>query len=271
MPFLEIGSKRLFYARVDAETGSHTSGPVLVFIHGLGSSHSFYIPVMNQLAIAGYSSIALDVYGSGLSELSPGAEAPTFDNVSSDIEALLNGLGIPSQDVVAVGHSMGGIIVPKLALKCNLRGAVLIGPVLPKPALADVFNTRIETVRKDGMEPMAKTIPSAATGSKATLTQKAFIRALLLSQKSEGYISLCEAIAKAELPSYPSIHCPLLILAGEEDKTSPVPDAKKIMSDWGCNDSAKSMHILPGVGHWHCIEAANEVGFKIQEFISQLS
>jgi pimeloyl-ACP methyl ester carboxylesterase len=63
MPFLEIESKRLFYARVDAETGSHTSGPVLVFIHGLGSSHSFYIPVMNQLAIAGYSSIALDVYG----------------------------------------------------------------------------------------------------------------------------------------------------------------------------------------------------------------
>lgn len=83
----------------------------------------------------------------------------------------------------------------------------------------------------DGMEPMAKTIPSAATGSKATLTQKAFIRALLLSQKSEGYISLCQAIAKAELPSYSSIHCPLLILAGEEDKTSPVPDAKKIMSE----------------------------------------
>ncbi|KIL87617.1 hypothetical protein FAVG1_09325 [Fusarium avenaceum] len=215
MPFLEVGNKRLFYAQVDAETGSHTSGPVLVFIHGLGSSHSFYIPVMNQLATAGYSSIALDVYGSGLSELSPEAEAPTFDTIANDVEALLKGLSIPSQDVVAVGHSMGGIIVPKLALKCNLQGAVLIGPVLPKPALADVFNARIETVRKDGMEPMAKTIPSAATGSKATLTQKAFIRALLLSQKSEG------------------IRCPLLILAGEEDKTSPVPDARKIMSEPG--------------------------------------
>jgi pimeloyl-ACP methyl ester carboxylesterase len=86
--------------------------------------------------------------GSGLSELSPEAEAPTFDTIASDIEALLKGLSIPFRDVVAVGHSMGGIIVPKLALKCNLRGAVLIGPVLPKPALANVFNTRIETVRK---------------------------------------------------------------------------------------------------------------------------
>ncbi|KAM0247186.1 hypothetical protein ACHAP5_004266 [Fusarium lateritium] len=231
MPFLKVENKRLFYARVDAETESDISGAVLVFIHGLGSSHSFYIPVMNQLATLGYSSVALDVYGSGLSDLSPEVEPPTFDTVANDVEALLKGLSIPSQDVVAVGHSMGGIIVPKLALKCNLRGAVLIGPVLPKPALADVFNTRIETVRKDGMEPMANTIPFAATGSKATLTQKAFIRALLLSQKTEGYVALCQAIAKAELPSYSSIHCPLLILAGEEDKTSPVPDAKKIMSE----------------------------------------
>lgn len=43
---------------------------------------------------------------------------------------------------------MGGIIVPILASKCRLRGAVLIGPVLPKPTMADIFNTRIEIVKK---------------------------------------------------------------------------------------------------------------------------
>jgi len=62
MPFIKVQNKKLFYAQVDAETASK-DGSVLVFIHGLGSSHSFYIPVMNQLATAGYSSIALDVYG----------------------------------------------------------------------------------------------------------------------------------------------------------------------------------------------------------------
>ncbi|EXK29310.1 hypothetical protein FOMG_14468 [Fusarium oxysporum f. sp. melonis 26406] len=269
MPFIKVQNKKLFYAQVDAETVSK-HGPVLVFIHGLGSSHSFYIPVMNQLATAGYSSIALDVYGSGLSVLSEGVEDPTFDTIASDVKALLEGLSIPPENAVAVGHSMGGIIVPKLALKCSLRGAVLIGPVLPKPAMAEIFNTRIGTVKKEGMEPMAKTIPFAATGSKATLTQKAFIRALLLSQEPEGYIALCRAIAQAELPPYANIKCPVLVLSGEEDKTSPIPDAQKILSDWGCSDSSKSMHILPGVGHWHCIEAADEVGSKIQEFLSKL-
>ncbi|KAF5255969.1 hypothetical protein FOXYS1_13585 [Fusarium oxysporum] len=230
MPFIKVQNKKLFYAQVDAETVSK-DGPVLVFIHGLGSSHSFYIPVMNQLATAGYSSIALDVYGSGLSVLSEGVEDPTFDTIASDVKALLEGLSIPPENAVAVGHSMGGIIVPKLALKCSLRGAVLIGPVLPKPAMAEIFNTRIGTVKKEGMEPMAKTIPFAATGSKATLTQKAFIRALLLSQEPEGYIALCHAIAQAELPPYANIKCPVLVLSGEEDKTSPIPDAQKILSD----------------------------------------
>ncbi|CZS81806.1 unnamed protein product [Fusarium graminearum] len=271
MPFLDVRGKKLFYARVDAETEPKTSDPVLVFIHGLGSSHSFYIPVMHSLAAAGYSSVALDVYGSGQSELSPGVEAPTFETIASDVEELLKGLKIPSENVVAAGHSMGGIIVPILASKCRLRGAVLIGPVLPKPAMADIFNARIETVKKDGMEPMAKTIPFAATGSKATLTHKAFIRTLLLSQKPDGYNALCQAIAKAELPVYSNLKCPVLVLAGEEDKTSPVPDAHKIINEWGCDGSAKSIHVLPGVGHWHCIEAPEEVGAKIEEFISNLS
>ncbi|CAF3504127.1 unnamed protein product [Fusarium graminearum] len=231
MPFLDVRGKKLFYARVDAETEPKTSDPVLVFIHGLGSSHSFYIPVMHSLAAAGYSSVALDVYGSGQSELSPGVEAPTFETIASDVEELLKGLKIPSENVVVAGHSMGGIIVPILASKCRLRGAVLIGPVLPKPAMADIFNARIETVKKDGMEPMAKTIPFAATGSKATLTHKAFIRTLLLSQKPDGYNALCQAIAKAELPVYSNLKCPVLVLAGEEDKTSPVPDAHKIINE----------------------------------------
>ncbi|RBA22165.1 hypothetical protein FPRO05_00512 [Fusarium proliferatum] len=253
MPFIKVQNKTLFYAQVDAETASKDD-PVLVFIHGLGSSHSFYIPVMNQLATAGYSSIALDVYGSGLSALSEAVGDPTFDTIASDVKALLEGLSIRLENAVAVGHSMGGIIVPKLALKCNLRGEYDLVLILGL----------------EGMEPMAKTIPFAATGSKATLTQKAFIRALLLSQKPEGYIALCRAIAQADLPPYANIKCPVLVLSGEEDKTSPIPDAQKILKDWGCDDSSKSMHILPGVGHWHCIEAADEVGSKIQEFLSKL-
>ncbi|KAI1061060.1 hypothetical protein LB507_010102 [Fusarium sp. FIESC RH6] len=212
MPFLEVRGKKLFYARVDGKGQPNGPNPVL-------------------LAESGYTSVALDVYGSAQSQLVSGVEAPTFETIVEDILGLLQGLEIPSDSIVAVGHSMGGIVVPMLASKCSLQGAVLLGPVLPRAALADIFNARIETVKKDGMEPMAQTIPFAATGSKATLLQKAFIRTLLLSQKPEGYNALCGAIAKAEVPSYSTISSPVLVLAGEEDKTSPMADAQKIFDE----------------------------------------
>lgn len=78
---------------------------------------------------------------------------------------------------------------------------------------------------------MADTIPQAATGSKSSSTHKAFIRALLLSQKEAGYNSLCQAIAQAERPAYSDAYCPLLIIAGAQDKTSPVADSEVMLEE----------------------------------------
>jgi pimeloyl-ACP methyl ester carboxylesterase len=80
------------------------------------------------------------------------------------------------------------------------------------------------------MEPMADTIPTAATGSRSTSVHHAFIRALLLSQTPEGYASLCNAIVSAARPDYSSINCPVLVISGEEDKTAGLSDSKEIMA-----------------------------------------
>ncbi|TPX11821.1 uncharacterized protein E0L32_007558 [Thyridium curvatum] len=271
MPFFQSGEKRLFYHRVDAGAAQKAAAPTLVFIHGLGSSHAFYGSVMNQLAGAGYSSAALDVHGSGMSELAPGSAGPTFESIGKDVESLLAHLKLAPEQVIVGGHSMGGIVVSNLAAQHNLKGAVLIGPVLPKPALGEIFTARIAKVREAGMEAMADTIPVAATGSRSTQTHKAFIRALILSQKVEGYAGVCQAIAQAERPQYSKAKSPVLILAGSEDKTSPVADSRVILEEWGSDDKSKRLEILEGVGHWHCIEAADEVGDKILNLLSQLS
>lgn len=78
------------------------------------------------------------------------------------------------------------------------------------------------------MDTMADSIPNAATGPRSTETQRAFIRALLLSQTPEGYNSLCRAIAEAKRPDYGRSQSPLLILAGSHDKTSPLQTAQDI-------------------------------------------
>jgi alpha-beta hydrolase superfamily lysophospholipase len=78
------------------------------------------------------------------------------------------------------------------------------------------------------MECMADEIPKAATGTKAQPVHRAFIRALLLAQSVEGYSSLCSVIATAQPPNYADIDTPVLLLAGSDDKTSPLKNVTEI-------------------------------------------
>ena len=149
---------------------------------------------------------------------------------ADDALALLQALDIDPATVVAVGHSMGGLVAGTLAVERSLAGAVLIGAVTPSAAVSTAFVQRIGIVEQRGMEPMADTVPAAATGSASTPTHHAFIRALLLSQSPQGYIGLCRAIADAAMPDYSRAQCPALVIAGADDKVVPVDGLQKITS-----------------------------------------
>jgi pimeloyl-ACP methyl ester carboxylesterase len=117
---------------------------------------------------------------------------------------------------------------------------------------------------------MANTIPNSATGSTATPVQKGFIREMILGQPPEGYIANCRAIETAQPPQYAKVKCPILIIAGEQDKSAPLAGCKDIFAELGTDDKNKSLEILPGVGHWHCVEAPDEVGPLVRDFVGQL-
>ncbi|GJN82764.1 hypothetical protein PLIIFM63780_006309 [Purpureocillium lilacinum] len=263
MPFLRVQDQDLFYSWHAAG-----DGPVLLFIHGLGSSNSFYAPIIPSLVQQGYSCLAFDTPGSALSTFRGKDSDPGM--ICGAASALMTALNIDSRRVVAVGHSMGAIVASELARSLDLLGVVLIGPVNPNEALVDVFEARTKLVDAEGMEGVAAVVPSAATGPKATATQQAFIRTLLLAQSPEGYKSLCRTIQRANRPQYEDIKCPLLIIAGSHDKTSPLGGSEHILQSWGAGESQKRLEVLQGVGHWHCIEAAEEVLGLVSGFAAQL-
>lgn len=60
--------------------------------------------------------------------------------------ALIAALELDVKRIVVVGHSMGAIIASELALRLDILGVILIGPVNPSAALADVFDARIKLV-----------------------------------------------------------------------------------------------------------------------------
>ncbi|KAK4986749.1 hypothetical protein LTR66_007782 [Elasticomyces elasticus] len=271
MPYADVNSKTLFFTL----SPSHSPRPsplTLLFIHGLGSSSSFFQPLVPSLTSQGYRCLTFDTYGSGCSPYT--GQGNSTASIAADVLALLDSQGI-TENVVVIGHSMGGIVASSLAAEDSVskqqrfNAVVLIGPVSPSPGAAEVFRTRISIVEKDGMEPLAASIPSAATGSNSTPLVHAFIRALLLGTSPAGYVSLCKTIAESAIPAYEKIDVPLLVIAGAEDKTAPMDGIEHMMEKYA--STKKELRTLEGAGHWHVLEAPSQVQKIIGDFLKELS
>lgn len=266
MPFLDANYKRIHY--VDC-LPAHDKSPrqTFIFVHGLGSSQNYWFGLIPSLIAQNCRCVALDTSGSGRSK---------YTGVEQSIHALATDI-IDCMDIlkiskaVVVGHSMAGITVPHLAATWpdRVSAIVLLGPVLPSTEAAPTFEKRIEAVEKSGMQPMADTIPYAAVGSSASSLHHAFIRELLLAQDPAGYVSLCRVIVNAATapPEYHKIHCPALIVAGDEDKSAPVAGCQKILDSLG--SSQKRMAVMKGIGHWMAVEAPEDVAKEITSFFRQ--
>lgn len=117
------------------------------------------------------------------------------------------------------------------------------------------------------MEAMATTVPDAALGSRATPLQKAFIRELLLGQTVDGYAALCSTVATSNVGRLSDVKAKVLIVLGSEDKSAPMEGSLKYNTALG---ELSSVAVLEGVGHWHVIEAAEEVSGLVDGFVEGL-
>lgn len=179
MPYAQVNNKELFYTLVTPDsTSSVSKSSFTVFcIHGLGSTNSFYAPVTPHLTSLGHTVVAVDTHGSGLSPYN--GTGNTTTSIADDALAVLERLGeqVPN-NVVALGHSMGGMIASEMALKdrsSRIKGLVLIGPVNPNPGTAKLFESRIEVVSRGQ--------PTSILG-KACSSRQLTLFALLLTRDS---------------------------------------------------------------------------------------
>ncbi|EHY60450.1 hypothetical protein HRR83_000211 [Exophiala dermatitidis] len=272
MPFVTINNHTLHYTDISPSAESSAtpeSSLTLVFSHGLGSTQNYFYPILPYLTH--YRCIVFDNYGAGRSKLNEGDAESSIPSIAKDVLGLLDHLNV--RQAVVVGYSMGAIVPTYLASTVPERviAAICIGPVNPNPSVGDVFKQRIATVEQGGIETMANTIPNTATGPKATALQKSFIREMIIGQSPQGYIANCRAIAAATPPDYAKVQCPVLIIAGDHDKSAPLAGCKAIHESLGTSShTRKRLEVLPDVGHWHCVEAPDQVGPLIRDFCRAL-
>src|SRR5256885_1279110 len=87
-------------------------GEPLLLIHGIGSSHRCWAPVIAELA-AQHDVVAVDLPGFGASAPLPPEVSRTVPSLVDAVERQLDALGLESVHVA--GNSMGGWIALELA------------------------------------------------------------------------------------------------------------------------------------------------------------
>jgi 3-oxoadipate enol-lactonase len=238
-------------------------GVPLVFINALGTDLRIWDGVVPHLTDR-HSVLRFDKRGHGLSDCPP---APySIHNFSIDLLGLLDQFEI--RQAILVGISVGGMIVLDFAACWPERvSSMVLCDTAPVIGTADLWNDRINKLRKHGMESMAEAI--LARWFAPTFKEKlpAAYRGyynMLTRVPLEGYIGTCEALRDADLTeATKTIKTRALILCGTEDVSTP-PDVVRGLVELMPDAQYQE---IPGAGHSTCIEQPDLVAEQIERFL----
>ncbi|KAI3595991.1 Beta-ketoadipate enol-lactone hydrolase (plasmid) [Cupriavidus necator H850] len=223
MPYLDHAGARLFYT-VDGPD----SAPAILFSNSLGTDHTMWEPQAATLA-GRFRVVRYDTRGHGRST-APG-DAFTVAQLGQDVIAILDALGIGQ--AVFCGLSMGGLTGMWLGIHAPQRFShIVLANTAAKIGNADGWNTRIDTVLREGMAVMvAPSVERWFTPGFAATAERALdgLRDVLAGLDPRGYAANCAAVRDADFrESVASIQVPVLVIAGSQDPSTPAQEGREL-------------------------------------------
>ena len=216
MPFADSQGCRIYY-RLEGVA----SKPLLVLVHSLGTDHGMWDLQMPAL-LRHFQVLRLDLRGHGASD-APGGEY-TIDQLGRDVLAAVDATG--HARFAYCGLSIGGMIGQWLGAHAGDRiERLVLANTSPRMADPSLFETRRVTVLERGMAAIEEAVMqrffSARTVASAYPAAES-IRTVLLATNPVGYAGCCAAIRDMDhRPLLGSIKIPVLIIAGENDLSTP--------------------------------------------------
>ncbi|OSQ48870.1 3-oxoadipate enol-lactonase [Thalassospira alkalitolerans] len=240
-------------------------GPALVFSNSLGTDQRIWDDVVVAFSDR-FNVITYDKRGHGLSGI--GTVEYNIDLHANDLIGLLDYLGV--DDVILCGLSVGGLIAQKVAsLVPDRVRAMILCDTAPKLGDADGWNTRIDAIKKDGIEPLGDAIIerwlSPIYRAERPL-ETAMYRDMLVRTTVDGYVGTCVALRDGDLrDAATKIAVPVLCICGSDDLATP-PDVVRAMA--GMIPGA-TFELIDGVGHLPCLETPELLSRLIDRFIKE--
>lgn len=264
------------YQITDGETK-----PKLVFLHGLMGSGMNWRSIASQFEEQ-YQILTYDQRGHGKSFRPASGYRP--EDYAEDLNKILDELGW--QKIHLIGHSMGG--------RAAMQFAAMHPGKLITITIEDI-GIYIKEQNADGLKQMIEMVPVPfSSRSEARSFFKDEFPGLIHSNKRAKAISsyfytnivetpsgtadwrfclkgIYESISQGHLrdrvSEWKSIHCPILLMRGDESSDLTQEDFTKMLS---INSNAKGVEI-PESGHWIHFDQAEAFVRELKSFLSQHS
>ena len=199
--------------------------------------------------------LRFDFPGSGFSSFKSPPSIPQFvDDLSSVLSSRET-----KESPILVGHSLGSIIAMHFASQHPTGALVLIGPGRSAshiPAAVERM-TGLAIKAREGIEGIRdSTIANNVAPSSSALV-RTIVRQIISSQTPEGYAATCEAAcAKSHIdPDYSAIKCPTILIAGDQDKISPLSRSEELKDLIGAGNEKRNVSVaVVHSGHQQVLE-----------------
>lgn len=252
-----LHGQRLAYARHEG------AGPLLVLLHGVGSSSATWGPVIPHLVAAGANFLTLDLPGHGASDKERGDYS--LGALSCTLRDLLDHLG--QERCILVGHSFGGGIAMQFSYQfpgrceglilvssgglgpeaslllraASLPGAELVLPLIANRRTVDAVAAvgRFLSRLRIGDQLLSEESLSTLRELEEPAARSAFLSTL------RGVIDASGQRVSAVLKLPATRHLPMLLVWGDRDPIIPLEHGQKALEL--LPDSR--LVVFPGAGH----------------------
>lgn len=252
------------------------SGPVILFVSGLGMRGEQWTPLSRALVGKGFRTVQFDNRDIGRSSQMTGVDYSVTD-MATDTLAVLDHAGVDKAHVV--GISMGGMITQEMLLRQPERfsRAVLMATwaggqtaTMPESRIVEMLIPRVDSKDPVAVEAHLRKLYAGITApgfAEKNGYMIDMIVAYALEQRIESEAMARQLRAVGRFSSWdrlPDVNVPTLVIHGDADPLIPYANGEALAQ----RIPGARLRSLPNVGHLVPLEAPFEAFGSILDFLS---
>ncbi|MFI5229333.1 MAG: alpha/beta hydrolase [Gemmatimonadales bacterium] len=244
---LEI--ERLVVLRARPKRTTHVA---VVFVHGYFADATIWNEWLPYFAERGFPAYALNLRGRRGSEPSGRLGRASIADFVDDARAVVRHVAAEHGAPAAVGHSMGGLIVQRLAAEQAIRAAVLVTPAPPRGITVLTRGVVVKQIKYLPSILASRLVAPAARDLRALVLnrlERAQQDTLIASLVADSGRAARDMSVTGVAVDRRQVRCPMLVVTGDDDRFIPRRISERVARRYGAD-----LRVFEGHAHMIVVE-----------------